>query len=186
MDFSTKITSFINKQGVKIRGSKAQIQEKYGLSIPLTVPTIYVEHQSEETNRQISTSENQNTLAAKMVALQARNWESFKIANPQMQRFLGDVELKESESTVITIGGGAGSGKTRFAFQFINALAQNYKVGHASLEEHPDRQLCQATRVRFTHYVRPRFAQKVQQQIIFAHIPAHRRRQNARRQRVRI
>ena len=141
LDFSTKITSFINKQGVKIRGSKAQIQEKYGLSIPLTVPTVYVEHQSEETNRQISTSENQNTLAAKMVALQTRNWESFKIANPQMQRFLGDVELKESESTVITIGGGAGSGKTRFAFQFINALAQNYKVGHASLEEHPDSKL---------------------------------------------
>ena len=80
-------------------------------------------------------------LAAKMVVLQARNWESFKIANPQMQRFLGDVELKESESTVITIGGGAGSGKTRFAFQFINALAQNYKVGHASLEEHPDSKL---------------------------------------------
>ena len=80
-------------------------------------------------------------LAAKMVALQARNWESFKIATPQMQRFLGDVELKESESTVITIGGGAGSGKTRFAFQFINALAQNYKVGHASLEEHPDSKL---------------------------------------------
>ena len=141
LDFSTKITSFINKQGVKIRGSKAQIQEKYGLSIPLTVPTVYVEHQSEETNRQISPSANQNTLAAKMVALQARNWESFKIANPQMQRFLGDVELKESESTVITIGGGAGSGKTRFAFQFINALAQNYKVGHASLEEHPDSKL---------------------------------------------
>ena len=141
LDFSTKITSFINKQGVKIRGSKAQIQEKYGLSIPLTVPTAYVEHQSEETNRKISPSANQNTLAAKMVALQARNWESFKIANPQMQRFLGDVELKESESTVITIGGGAGSGKTRFAFQFINALAQNYKVGHASLEEHPDSKL---------------------------------------------
>ncbi len=80
-------------------------------------------------------------LAAKMAALQTRNWESFKIANPQMQRFLGDVELKESESTVITIGGGAGSGKTRFAFQFINALAQNYKVGHASLEEHPDSKL---------------------------------------------
>ena len=107
----------------------------------LAVPTAYVEHLPEKTNRKISTSENQNTLAAKMVALQARNWESFKIANPQMQRFLGDVELKESESTVITIGGGAGSGKTRFAFQFINALAQNYKVGHASLEEHPDSKL---------------------------------------------
>ena len=107
----------------------------------LAVPTVYVEHLPEETNRQISTSANQNTLDAKMVAFQTRNWESFVIANPELQRFLGDVEKKESESTAITIGGGAGSGKTRFAFQFINALAQNYKVGHASLEEHPDSKL---------------------------------------------
>lgn len=139
LDFSTKITSFINKQGEKIRGNKAQIQEKYGLSTPLTLPTVYVEHLPEETNQQISTSA--NTLDAKMAALQTRNWETFVIANPQLQRFLGDVERKSAESSVITIAGGAGSGKTRFAFQFINALAQNYKVGHASLEEHPDSKL---------------------------------------------
>ena len=107
----------------------------------LAVPTVYVEHLPEETNRQISTAANQNTLDAKMAALQHRQWETFVIANPQMQAFLGDVERKTSESTVITIAGGAGSGKTRFAFQFINALAQNYKVGHASLEEHPDSKL---------------------------------------------
>jgi len=105
----------------------------------LAVPTVYVEHLPEETNQQISTSA--NTLDAKMAALQTRNWETFVIANPQLQRFLGDVERKTSESTVITIAGGAGSGKTRFAFQFINALAQNYTVGHASLEEHPDSKL---------------------------------------------
>ena len=105
----------------------------------LAVPTVYVEHLPDETNRQISTSA--NTLDAKMAALQTRNWETFVIANPQLQRFLGDVERKSSESTVITIAGGAGSGKTRFAFQFINALAQNYTVGHASLEEHPDSKL---------------------------------------------
>ena len=102
----------------------------------LAVPTVYVEHLPE-----ISTSANQNTLDAKMAALQTRNWETFVIANPQLQRFLGDVERKSAESTVITIAGGAGSGQTRFAFQFINALAQNYKVGHASLEEHPDSKL---------------------------------------------
>ena len=107
----------------------------------LAVPTVYVEHLPEETNQQISTSANQNTLDAKMAALQTRNWETFVIANPQLQRFLGDVERKTAESTVITIAGGAGSGKTRFAFQFINALAQNYTVGHASLEEHPDSKL---------------------------------------------
>ena len=109
------------------------------LANPIMPPTVYVEHLPEETNRQISTSA--NTLDAKMAALQTRNWETFVIANPQLQRFLGDVERKTSESTVITIAGGAGSGKTRFAFQFINALAQNYKVGHASLEEHPDSKL---------------------------------------------
>ena len=106
------------------------------LANPIMPPTVYVEHLPE-----ISTSANQNTLDAKMAALQTRNWETFVIANPQLQRFLGDVERKTSESTVITIAGGAGSGKTRFAFQFINALAQNYKVGHASLEEHPDSKL---------------------------------------------
>ena len=109
------------------------------LANPIMPPTVYVEHLPEETNQQISTSA--NTLDAKMAALQTRNWETFVIANPQLQRFLGDVERKTSESTVITIAGGAGSGKTRFAFQFINALAQNYTVGHASLEEHPDSKL---------------------------------------------
>ena len=111
------------------------------LANPIMPPTVYVEHLPEETNRQISTAANQNTLDAKMAALQTRNWETFVIANPQLQRFLGDVERKNAESTVITIAGGAGSGKTRFAFQFINALAQNYTVGHASLEEHPDSKL---------------------------------------------
>ena len=111
-------------------------QQTDKLANPIMPPTVYVEHLPE-----ISTSANQNTLDAKMAALQTRNWETFVIANPQLQRFLGDVERKSAESTVITIAGGAGSGKTRFAFQFINALAQNYKVGHASLEEHPDSKL---------------------------------------------
>lgn len=111
-------------------------QQTDKLANPIMPPTVYVEHLPE-----ISTSANQNTLDAKMAALQTRNWETFVIANPQLQRFLGDVERKTSESTVITIAGGAGSGKTRFAFQFINALAQNYTVGHASLEEHPDSKL---------------------------------------------
>lgn len=114
-------------------------QQTDKLANPIMPPTVYVEHLPEETNQQISTSA--NTLDAKMAALQTRNWETFVIANPQLQRFLGDVERKPAESTVITIAGGAGSGKTRFAFQFINALAQNYKVGHASLEEHPDSKL---------------------------------------------
>ena len=139
LHISAKISSFIDKQGKVIRGDSNKLNQKYGLSTPITTPNVYVEHLPEETNRQISTSA--NTLDAKMAALQHRQWETFVIANPQMQAFLGDVERKPAESTVITIAGGAGSGKTRFAFQFINALAQNYKVGHASLEEHPDSKL---------------------------------------------
>ena len=139
LHISAKISSFIDKQGKVIRGDSNKLNQKYGLSTPITTPTVYVEHLPEETNQQTSTSA--NTLDAKMAALQTRNWETFVIANPQLQRFLGDVERKSAESTVITIAGGAGSGKTRFAFQFINALAQNYKVGHASLEEHPDSKL---------------------------------------------
>ena len=136
LHISAKISSFIDKQGKVIRGDSNKLNQKYGLSTPITTPTVYVEHLPE-----ISTSANQNTLDAKMAALQHRQWETFVIANPQMQAFLGDVERKPAESTVITIAGGAGSGKTRFAFQFINALAQNYTVGHASLEEHPDSKL---------------------------------------------
>ena len=45
---------------------------------------------------------------------------------------------KTKESVFISLTGGQGSMKTRMAFQFMNAFAQNYKVGHASIEEHPE------------------------------------------------
>ena len=105
----------------------------------LSAPEVFVEHSPDPTTPSITPRN--NTLAAKMATLQNRTFETFIIAEPQMQAFLGDVERKNTGSTAITITGGAGSGKTRFAFQFINALAQNYKVGHASLEEQPDSKL---------------------------------------------
>ncbi len=52
--------------------------------------------------------------------------------------FLGKVEIKQKESVVITLSAPQGGGKTRFCFQVMNALAENYKVGHASIEEHPE------------------------------------------------
>ena len=55
-----------------------------------------------------------------------------------MSLFLGSLEIKTKDSLVITLTGKQGSGKTRFAFQFMNALAQRYRVGHASIEEHPE------------------------------------------------
>ena len=64
--------------------------------------------------------------------------ESFLVADEQMSLFLGSLEKKTKDSLVITLTGKQGSGKTRFAFQFMNALAQRYRVGHASIEEHPE------------------------------------------------
>ena len=105
----------------------------------LSAPEVFVEHSPDPANPSITPRN--NSLANRMATLQNRTFETFIIAEPQMQAFLGDVERKNTGSTAITITGGAGSGKTRFAFQFINALAQNYKVGHASLEEQPDSKL---------------------------------------------
>ena len=108
----------------------------------LSAPEVFVEHSPDPATQSVpSITPRNNSLANKMIALQNRTFETFIIAEPQMQAFLGDVERKNTGSTAITITGGAGSGKTRFAFQFINALAQNYKVGHASLEEQPDSKL---------------------------------------------
>ena len=108
----------------------------------LSAPEVFVEHSPDPATQSApSIIPRNNSLANKMATLQNRTFETFIIAEPQMQAFLGDVERKNTGSTAITITGGAGSGKTRFAFQFINALAQNYKVGHASLEEQPDSKL---------------------------------------------
>lgn len=108
----------------------------------LSAPEVFVEHSPDPyTQPAPSITPRNNSLANRMATLQNRTFETFIIAEPQMQAFLGDVERKNTGSTAITITGGAGSGKTRFAFQFINALAQNYKVGHASLEEQPDSKL---------------------------------------------
>lgn len=81
-----------------------------------------------------------NSLAHRM-ANRKTDFEYFEISNSEISEFLGQIEIKEKESIVISLTGGQGSMKTRFAFQFMNALAQNYKVGHASIEEHPDSKL---------------------------------------------
>jgi len=80
---------------------------------------------------------NRNSLAYKM-ANKPVNVDFFKIENQDIADFLGQIERKKKESIVISLTGGQGSMKTRMCFQFINALAQNYKVGHASIEEHPE------------------------------------------------
>ena len=75
---------------------------------------------------------------AQQLATRPEVRESFLVADEQMSLFLGALEKKTMDSLVITLTGKQGSGKTRFAFQFMNALAQRYRVGHASIEEHPE------------------------------------------------
>lgn len=84
--------------------------------------------------------QNPNSLAYR---LQNRNrvFESYKIDNADIAEFLGTIEIKEKESVAITLTGTQGSMKTRFIFQVMNALGQNYKIGHASIEEHPESSL---------------------------------------------
>lgn len=67
--------------------------------------------------------------------------EYYRVDNQEISDFLGRIEKKTKESVVITMTGGQGSGKTRFLFQVMNAFAQNYRCGHASMEEHPDSSL---------------------------------------------
>jgi len=131
LNIITQIASFLNKEGKKVRGDVKKIDKKYGLSMPF-----YVQKQEK---KEIQPSS--NSISNKIKAFQGRNFEIFNIENPDLSTFLGEIERKNIGSTVITLTGGAGSGKTRFAFQFMNALAQNYKVGHASLEEHPESKL---------------------------------------------
>ncbi|PWA09509.1 zincin-like metallopeptidase domain-containing protein [Flavobacterium laiguense] len=78
-----------------------------------------------------------NSLAYKM-ANKPKDVPTFKIEDKDIAEFLGNVERKNKESVVVSLTGGQGSMKTRMCFQFMNALAQNYKVGHASIEEHPE------------------------------------------------
>lgn len=80
---------------------------------------------------------NKNSLAYKMANKPAKV-DYFKIHNTDISEFLGKIERQQKESVVITLTGGQGSMKTRMCFQFINTFAQNYKVGHASIEEHPE------------------------------------------------
>lgn len=82
-----------------------------------------------------------NSLAARLEKNKTAAREYYTISDKEISNFLGKVEKKSKESVAITLTGGQGSMKTRMCFRLMNALGQNYKVGHASIEEHPESQL---------------------------------------------
>lgn len=92
---------------------------------------------------------NRNSLAYRREKNKNVTHEYYAIENPDVSEFLGQIEKKKKESVAITIAGGQGSGKTSFVFQLMNAFAKNYKVGHASIEEHPESALYENKAERF-------------------------------------
>lgn len=84
-----------------------------------------------------TSKDGRTTLADRLNAAPSHR-EMYHIDRYDMAHFLGNLERKTTDSLVITMTGGQGSGKTRFAFQFIDDLAQRYRVGHVSIEETPD------------------------------------------------
>lgn len=110
---------------------------KKGLNTPRVAKKTMIKDKSTDVPKELL---NKNSLAYKM-ANKPTNVEFFKIENKDIADFLGKIEHKQKESIVISLTGGQGSMKTRMCFQFMNALAQNYKIGHASIEEHPESSL---------------------------------------------
>ncbi|WP_299135270.1 zincin-like metallopeptidase domain-containing protein [uncultured Tenacibaculum sp.] len=111
-------------------------------STPLKpVNTIQSNISTAEKVKQNCTTSGRNSLATRRQKMKDRRFELYDIADKSMADFIGDIEIKNKESLVLTIAGQRGSMKTRFAFQFMNIMAQKYKVGHASLEEHPETKL---------------------------------------------
>lgn len=92
---------------------------------------------------------NRNSLAYRREKNKNVTHEYYAIENPEIANLLGQIEKKKKESVAITIAGGQGSGKTSFVFQLMNAFAKNYKVGHASIEEHPESALYENKAERF-------------------------------------
>ncbi|ATA67261.1 hypothetical protein CGC48_00690 [Capnocytophaga cynodegmi] len=155
LEYKNKIDEMVEK----VEGNNQKIKQKYGLSAPISFietpqevtpavahhPEVFVEEftetsqvQPEIVNSLPAVAHHRKGSLIDKLATQPTDWDFFQIDEPQMSQFLGKVERKTKDSLVITLTGGQGSGKTRFAFQFINALGQRYKVGHISIEEHPE------------------------------------------------
>ena len=86
-----------------------------------------------------SSSNNRQTLNTKLNTNKVRKFFTLDSKFAALQSFLGNVEMLENESAVMTLSSPQGGGKTTAFFQMMNAFAESgYKVNFASLEEHPE------------------------------------------------
>lgn len=113
----------------------------------MRVPLLEAEEPVHE--QEVNLPLNRNSLAYRKQQNANIKHEYYTIENPDIATFLGKIEKKKKESVAITIAGGQGSGKTSFVFQLINEFAKRYRVGHASIEEHPESALYENKAERF-------------------------------------
>ena len=122
------------KKVAKIENDLPVIVEPETNQIALFKP----EQKKEKKIKAIPVNADENSLAARLQNKSNVKREYYNIPDKDLAAFFGKVEKKNRESVAITIAGGQGSMKTRLCFQIMNCLGQNYKVGHASIEEHPE------------------------------------------------
>ena len=139
-DFGKEFINAVNGRLTSLKNQKHNYSFFDGLKKPEKKEIDIQEPAQKPTNSEKPNNINKNSLAHKLANRQTE-FEYFEVSNNDIAEFLGNIEKKERESIVISLTGGQGSMKTRFAFQFMNALAQNYRVGHASIEEHPESKL---------------------------------------------
>lgn len=126
-----------------LNGKKPKAKAKVQSSLKSPEPV--AEAEPVPSNENPVPAENKNvrpgSLAERLQQRKNEVHEYYTIENPEIAKYLGNIEKKKRESVVITLAGEQGSMKTRMAFQLMEAFAVNYRVGHASIEEHPDSSL---------------------------------------------
>lgn len=134
---------------IPIVQGKAQEDYDYSTIDPRGIQEQSVQAAQLVVKEKVNVTVNRNSLAYRREKNKNVTHEYYAIENPDVSEFLGQIEKKKKESVAITIAGGQGSGKTSFVFQLMNAFAKNYKVGHASIEEHPESALYENKAERF-------------------------------------
>lgn len=160
--FGVEFVNAVNNRLESLRNQKNNYALFEGLKVPVTENTnsIFTDIPEEnvlpgetaevlENEEKVNLPLNRNSLAYRRQNRSNAAHDYYEIGNPDVSEFLGQIEKKKKESVAITIAGGQGSGKTSFVFQLMNAFAKNYKVGHASIEEHPESALYENKAERF-------------------------------------
>ena len=140
---------------ISTKPKKSNVTNKAHRSITLSdIVTSLSENKSNKNNTKnknsgLNLTINKNSLAYRNKKNENKVREFYKITNPEIANLLGKIEKKQKQSVAITVAGGQGSGKTTYVFQLINEFAKYYKVGHASIEEHPDSSIYENKAQRF-------------------------------------